>query len=108
MKKLSFLFFLFAAFGTLKAQISVQPTPPQYAVNSGIPFYSESGQMYEIPKYWYVICLNNGQRIYCHGLKCKGDDFIAVFEVTEIPSGKIIEKELTYKYKDVKYTSVLR
>lgn len=100
MKNLSFLF-LICAF-TAKAQMA---TPKEYAVNSGIPFYEAEYQMH---RYWHSIHLTNGQTVYCHKLRCDNDDYIAVFEVTEMPTGVIIQKEVMYKNEEVNYTSVLR
>jgi len=104
MKNLLIAFFLFLSLSA-KAQISTVPTPKEYAVNSGKSFYEGE---YVVGRYWYVIHFESGAKIYCHKLKCQGDDYEAIFVITEMPTGKIIEKSIIYKNEVVKYTSVLR
>jgi hypothetical protein len=104
MKNLLIPIFLFLSLSAT-AQIVTIPTPKKYAVNSGKCFFEGE---YQMARYWYVIHLSNGQAVYCHKLRCQGDDYTAVFEVKEMPTGKIIQKELTYKNSEVDYTSVLR
>lgn len=83
MKKLSFLILICLAF-TAKAQMTVVPTPKEFAINSKLPFSETSFYKVSlfVPKdtinqgFLVKVWLTDGRAFYTRTIVCDGNDFL--------------------------------